>query len=143
MLRWKAFDLECLNMQFHKDWPEDKKYSFFMFFPENLEKFRLTERYGAPLERSTIFSYRSSTRRTPLDSSRLSELKYPFFSRRGRNTKKLRRSNLFPLTIFKHGLLEGSTFFSNTAPKPYKVGKLSIRRVKICNFSRIGRKTEE
>ena len=26
---------------------------------------------------------------------------------------------------------------------PYKVGKLSIRRVKICNFSRIGRKTDE
>ena len=27
--------------------------------------------------------------------------------------------------------------------KPYKVGKLSMRRLKICNFSRIGRKTEE
>ena len=32
-----------------------------------------------------------------------------FFSRTGRNTKKLRRLNLFQLTIFKHGLLEGST----------------------------------
>ena len=26
---------------------------------------------------------------------------------------------------------------------PYTVGKLSIRRVKVCNFSRIGRNTEE
>ena len=26
---------------------------------------------------------------------------------------------------------------------PYTIGKLSIRRVKICNFTRIGRKTEE
>ena len=49
--------------------------------------------------------------RTPLKSSRLAELKYTFFSGTGRKTKKLRRSNLFPLTIFKYGLLEGLTFF--------------------------------
>ena len=77
--------------------------------PENLEKYRSTELYDAPLEESTIFLYRSSTSRTPLDSSRLAELKYAFFSGTGRNTKKLRRSNRFQLTIFKHGLLEGST----------------------------------
>ena len=62
----------------------------------------------APLEGSTVFLYRSSTSRTSLDSSGLAELKYAFFSRTGRNTKKLRRSNLFQLTIFKHGL-QGST----------------------------------
>ena len=77
--------------------------------PENLEKYRSTELYDAPLEGLTIFLYRSSTSRTPLDSSGLAELKYAFFSRTGRNTKKLRRSNLFQLTLFKHGLLEGST----------------------------------
>ena len=80
-----------------------------IFLAENLEKYRSTELYDAPLEGSTIFLYRSSTSRTPLDSSGLAELKYAFFSRTGRNTEKLRRSNHFQLTIFKHGLLEGST----------------------------------
>ena len=61
------------------------------------------------LEGLTIFLYRSSTSRTPLDSSGLVELKYAFFSRTGCNTKKLQRLNLFHLTIFKHGFLEGST----------------------------------
>ena len=77
--------------------------------PENLEKYRLTELYDAPLEGATFFLYRSSTSCTPLDSSGLAELKYAFFSRTGRTTKKSRRSNLFQLTIFKHGLLKGST----------------------------------
>ena len=61
--------------------------------PENLEKYRSTELYDAPLEGSTIFLYRSSTSRTPLDSSGLAELKYAFFCRAGRNTKKLRLWN--------------------------------------------------
>ena len=80
-----------------------------ILLPENLEKYRSTELYDAPLEGSTIFLYRSSTSRTSLDSSGLAELKYAFFSRTGRNTKRLGRSNLFQLTIFKHGLLEGWT----------------------------------
>ena len=80
-----------------------------IFLPENFEKCRSTELYDAPLEGSTIFLYRSSTSRTPLDSSGLAKLKYAFFSRTGRNTKKLRRSNLLQLTIFKHGFREGST----------------------------------
>ena len=86
-----------------------KNYSSFKFLHENLEKFRSTELYGALLEGSTIFLYRSSTSRTPLDSSGLAELKYAFFSRTGHNTKKLRRLNLSQLTILKHGLLQGST----------------------------------
>ena len=82
---------------------------FKYFWSENLEKYRSTELYDALLEGTRIFLYRSSTSRTPLDSSGLAELKYAFFSRTGRNTKKLRHSNLFQLTIFKHGLLERST----------------------------------
>ena len=106
----KALDLGSLNMQFQHDWPKDKKITaLLIFLPENLERCRSTELYDAPLEGSTIFLYRSSTSHTPLDSSGSDELKYTFFSRTGRNTKKLRRSNLFQLTIFKHGLLEGST----------------------------------
>ena len=105
----KAVDLGNLYMQFRQDWPKDKNYSSFNFLPENLEQYRSTELYDAPLEGSAIFLYRSSTSHTSLDSSGLAELKYAFFSRTGRNTKKLRRSNLFQLTIFKHGLLEGST----------------------------------
>ena len=52
----KALDLGSLNMQFKHDWPKDKKnYSYFNFLPENLEKFRSTELFHAPLEGSTIF----------------------------------------------------------------------------------------
>ena len=106
----KAIDLGSLNMQFQHDWPKNIKLQLFYFFlPENLEKNRSTELYGAPLEGSTLFLYRSSTSGSPLDSCGLAELKYAFFSRTGRNTKKSRRSNLFQLTMFKHGVLEGLT----------------------------------
>ena len=44
-----------------------------------------------------------------MESYQLSELKYAFFSRTGRKTKKLPLSKLFLSTAFKHGLLEGST----------------------------------
>ena len=97
-------------MQFQQDWPKDKKnYSSFNFFLENLEKFRSTEHYGAPLEGST-FSSRSSLGSTAMESYRLAELKYAIFSRTGLKTKKLPRSKLFLSMAFKHGLLEGSTF---------------------------------
>ena len=44
-------------MQFQQDWPKEKKnYSSFNFLAENLEKFRSSELYGAPLEGLTIFS---------------------------------------------------------------------------------------
>ena len=58
-------------------------------FVRKLGKFRSTELYHAPLEESTIFLLPSTTSRTPLDSSRLAELKYAFFSSTGRKTKKL------------------------------------------------------
>ena len=96
-------------MQFQHDWPKVKKLQLFNFLPENLEKFCYTELYDAPPEGSTIFLYRSSTGRTSLESCRLAELKYAIFSRTGRKTKKLWRSKLFLSTVFKHGLLEGST----------------------------------
>ena len=104
-----------------------KNYSSFSFLPENLEKNHSTELYDAPLEGSTIFLYRSSTSRTSLVSSGLAELKYAFFRRTGRNTKKLQHSSLFQLTIFKHGLLEGSTFlfqYSSTSPRPLESSQL-------------------
>ena len=44
-------------MEFQQDWPKDKNYSSSNFFPENLEKFRLTELYGAALKGSTIFLF--------------------------------------------------------------------------------------
>ena len=42
-------------MQFQQDWEKDKKITALKFLPENLEKFRSTELYHAPLEGSTIF----------------------------------------------------------------------------------------
>ena len=69
--RWKALDLRSLNMRFHQDWPKDKKnYSSFNFLPENLEKFRSTNLYGAALEGSKfLFSAapRAVRRWKPLD----------------------------------------------------------------------------
>ena len=98
-------------MQFQQDCTKDKKnYSSFKFLPENLEKLRLTELYDVSLEGSTIFLYRSSLGRTPMESCRLAELKYAIFSGTGRKTKKLRCSKLFLSMVSKHGLLEGYTF---------------------------------
>ena len=85
----KAVDLGNLNMQFQQDWLKNKKITaLVLFLSENLEKYRSNEFYDAPLEGSRIFLYRNSTSRTLLDSSGLAELKYAFFSRTGRNTKK-------------------------------------------------------
>ena len=53
--RWKALNLGSLNMQFQQDWPKDKKLQLFYVFAGNLEKFRSTELYDAPLEESKIF----------------------------------------------------------------------------------------
>ena len=113
---WKALNLGRLNMQFQHDWWKDKKLQLFNFFAWKLEKYHSTELSDAPLEGSTIFLNRSSTSRSSLVSSGLAELKYSFFSRTGRNTEKLQRLNLFQLTIFKHGLLEGSTILHQYSP---------------------------
>ena len=131
-------------MEFQQDWPKDKKITALsIFLAENLEKFRLTEHYGAALEGSTIFLCRSSLGSTAMESCRLPDLKYAIFSRTGRKTKKLPRSKLFLLMAFKHGLLEGSTFlfqYSSMTHAPLESCRLGV---KICNFTRIGRKTEE
>ena len=65
-----------------------------------------------------------------MESYRLAELKYAFFKRTGRKTKKLLRSKLFLRTVLKHGLLEGSTIllqYSAITRTPYEsspLGKL-------------------
>ena len=87
-------------MQFQQDCPKDKKYySYFNVLPENLEKFRLTELYGAALEGTTNFLCRTSLGCTPMESYRLAELKYAFFSRAGCKTKKLPHLKLFLYTV--------------------------------------------
>ena len=94
--------------------------------PEKLEKFQSTELYHAPLEGWTIFLFGSSLGRMLLESCRLAELKYAIFSRTGCKTKKLRRLNLFP-SVFKHGLLEGSTFlfqYSSITRTPLESSRL-------------------
>ena len=96
-------------MEFQQDWPKDKKITALNLLAENLEKFRSTEHYDAPLEGSTIFLNRSSLGRMSIDSCRLAALKYAIFSETGRKTKKLPRSKLFLWTVFQHGLVEGLT----------------------------------
>ena len=106
---------------------------------ENFAKFCSTELHDAPLEGSTIFLYCSYLGHMSLESCRLAEWKYAIFSRTGCKTKKLLRS-IFLSMAFKHELLEGSTILLQYSSI---TRTLSIRRVKICNFSRIGRNTEE
>ena len=96
-------------MEFQQDSPKEKNDSSFNFLPENLEKFRLTEHYGAALEGSTIILCRSSLGCTSMESCHLADWKYAIFSSTGCKTKKLPRSKLFLSMVFKHGLLEGST----------------------------------
>ena len=62
-----------------------------------------------------------------MESCRLAEFKYAIFSTTGRKTKKLRRSKLFLWTVFKHGLLEGSTIllhYSQIAHTPLESSRL-------------------
>ena len=84
-------------MQFRQDWPKDKKITALSIFG------RKTEHYGAPLEGSTIFLCPSSTCCISMESCRLGELNYAFFSRTGRKTEKLPCLNLF-LSISIDGL---------------------------------------
>ena len=61
------------------------------------------------------------------ESYRLAELKYAFFRRTGRKTKKLPRSKLFLWTVLKDGLLEGSTIllqYSAITRTPLKSSQL-------------------
>ena len=88
---------EAKKCSFSRMGQKIKNYSSFNFLPENLEKFRSTKLYGAPLEGSTIFLYGSSTCRMSMESYRLAELKNAFFSRKGRKTKKSPGSKLFLL----------------------------------------------
>ena len=61
---------------------------FQVFLPENLEKYRSTEHYGAPLEGSTICLCRSSLGSTAMESCPSAELKYAIFSTTGPKTKQ-------------------------------------------------------
>ena len=112
--RWKALVLGSLNMQFQQDWPKGKKRRLFNFFARKLRKNCSTELYNGPLEGSTTFLYCSSLDSTSLKTYRSAELKYAIL-RTGRKNKILRCSCLFLSTVFKHALLEGSTFYFNTA----------------------------
>ena len=76
-------------MQFQQDWPKDKKITALSIFWQKTEKFRSTEHYGTALEGSTTFLCRSSLGSTAMESCRLPELKYAFFRRTGRKTKKI------------------------------------------------------
>ena len=127
---WKLSISEDNICSFSRIGQKIKNYCSLKFLSENLKIFRSTEHLSCTSGGIDNFSYRSSTCRTSLQSGRLAELKYAIFSRTGRKTKNIRRSNLFPSTIFKNGLLEGSTVLfqynstSCTPLKSYRLGKL-------------------
>ena len=103
-----------------------KNYSSFNFLAENVENFHSTELHGATLEGLTTFLKRIFSCRMSMESYQFDELKYAFFRRTGRKTKKLLCS-LFLWTVLKHGLLEGSTILlqhSDITRTPYESSPL-------------------
>ena len=82
-------------MESQQGWPEDKKITALFFWPENLEKYRSTEHYGAPLEGSTIFLCRSSTCRMSMESYRLAELNMQFSAGQDVRPKNYRTRSSF------------------------------------------------
>ena len=96
-------------MEFQQDCPKDKKITPLNFLPENIEKFRSTELYGAALEGLTIFLCRSSLGCTSIESCQLAVLKYAIFRSTGCKTQKLPHSKLFLSMVYNHRLLEEST----------------------------------
>ena len=114
-------------MQFERDWTRDGRITALLNVCRKSEKFRSTDLDGAPLEGSTIFLSRSSLGRTSMESCQLADLKYAIFSRTGSKTKKLRHLVLFLSLVFKHLLLEGSTFlfqYSSITPTPLEISRL-------------------
>ena len=95
-----------------------KSYSSFNFLTENLETFRSTELYGAPLEGLTIFVNRISSCRMSMESYRLAELEYAFFQK-DQKTKRLKnyraQSSFFGRSL-RMGSLRDRQFYFNTAP---------------------------
>ena len=91
-----------------------------------------------------IFLCRSSLGSTAMESCRLPELKYAIFSSTGRKAKHYRaRSSFYRWPLSMNSYRGINISISIQLHDPYTIGKLSIRRVKICNVTRIGRKTEE
>ena len=105
--RWKAIHLGRLDMQFQQDWPKDEKNSSFNFWAEN-RKISFDCALWCASRVIDNFLKRISSCRMSMESYRLAELKYAFFSRTGCKTKQLKRSKLFLRMVFNHGLLEGS-----------------------------------
>ena len=131
-------------MQFQQDCPKDKKYSSFNFLAENLEKFRSNELYGAALEGSTIFLCRSSLGCTSMESCQLADLKYAIFSRTGCKAKKLLCSKLFLWMVFKHGLLQRSTFlFQYSSMTRAPMESCQLADLKYAIFRSTGCKTKK
>ena len=91
--------------------------------PENLEKFRSTKLYGAPLKWLTIFLYPSFTSRTVMKSCRL-----------GASTR-------FGWRKVWNGVK--CNFPSAHHHVRNVVRKLSMSRVRMWNFTRIGSKTKK
>ena len=107
--RWTAHDLGRFNMQFQQDWPKDKKLKLFKFFGWKLRKISLNWAQWCASRGIDNFSSSQLLEYYRVGNCQLAQLKYAFFSKTGRKTKKLRRSKLFLLTVLKHELLERST----------------------------------
>ena len=104
-------------MQFEQDCPKVKKITaLLIFLPENLEKFRSTELYGAALEGSTIFLCRSSLGCASMESCQLADLNMQFSAVQDVRLKDYRARSSFFGRYFSMGSLRDRQFYFNTAP---------------------------
>ena len=106
---WKLLISEAYICSFSRIGQKRKNYSLFNFLPEN-RKISLDWALScASRGIDNFFLEPCSESRALLESCRLAELKYAFFSRTGRKTEKLQHSKHFPSPVFRHGRLQGST----------------------------------
>ena len=104
-----------------------KNYSSLNFLQENLEKFHSTELLWWASRGMDNFSLSQLNGPHVFEKLSISWVEICNFSRTGRKTKKLQHSNLFLSTVFKHGLLEGSTFlfqYSSITGTPLESSRL-------------------
>ena len=128
-------------MQFQQDCPKDKKITALSIFWRKTWKISLDGALWCASRGIDNFSLLQLYMPYVNGKLSISWVEVCIFQQDRRKTKKLPRSKLFLWTVLKHGLLDN--FTSIQRHNSYTIEKLSIKRVKICNFTRIGRKTEE
>ena len=140
-------------MQFQQDWPKDEKITALSIFWWKTEKFHSTDHYGAAVEGSTIFLFRSSLGSTSMESCQLADLKYANmqFKQDWPKDTKITALSIFwwkteKLRSTDHygAPLEGSTIFlCRSSLSSAVMESCRLPELKYAIFSRAGRKAKK